>query len=168
MSIRPASLTTLKTSIAMDRKIKSSNFFYHFFTQTPFISWLFIHFIHFNSPGLSNLCCKELQPALKMPFFHLSFKEEKHFFSVTGKKCWVDSPGGFCLHCKQLWHKSAPSFSWFLPGTILSCRGSLWGSRGWCIPCCHMYVSKRAILALPMLPETVDSDGCHHATIFFS
>lgn len=78
--MRPAPLTTLKTKVTMDRKMKSSNFFDHFFTQTPFVIWLCIRFIHFNSPGLSSLCCKELQPALKMPFSHLSFKKEKHLF----------------------------------------------------------------------------------------
>ena len=84
---------------------------------------------------------------------------------MSGKKCWVDSPGGFCLYCEQLRHKSVPSFSWFLPGTILSCRDPLWGSRGWYIPYCHMYVPKRAILAPLTLPEALDSDGvapCHH------
>lgn len=111
----------------MDRKVKSSNLSF-FFTQTPVIIWLCICFIQFISPGLSHLCYMELQPALKRPFFHLSFKKRKtFFFSVPGKKCLVASPGSFCLYCEQLWHKSVLSFSWFLPGTILSCRDPLWG-----------------------------------------
>lgn len=141
MSVRPAPLTTLKPNITTDRKIKSSNFFYRFSHKLHSLSD-FAYALSISLPLGWAIYVIKSAACTKNALLTSFFSKRKTLFSMPGKKCWVDSPGSFCLYCEQLRHKSAPSFSWFLPETILFCREPLWGSRSWYIPCCHMCAEK--------------------------
>ena len=104
---------------------------------------------------------KELPLALKMPFFHLSFnrrvKTEKYFFWAWWEV--LSRQPGWLLSVLQATAAQVSTTSLLTsPWNSTVLRGPALEARGWCIPCSHMHVPKRAILAPLRLPETVESD----------
>lgn len=130
------------------------------FAQIPFIIWLCMHLVHFSSPGLSSLCCKELQPVLNMPFFHLSLKKRMRTPapppppppSLGRSAEWAALQ--FLFRPRATTAQISTKFPLISAWNNIILRGLTLGSRGWCITCYYMFVPKRAILALPGLPES--------------
>lgn len=113
------------------RKIKTSNCFYHLFSPKFHLSSDFACAASIPVP-LGRAVCVTKSCSLhgKCPSSIFLLKKKMHFLPRAQKEMLSGLPCGFCLYCKQPQHKSAPSFPWFLPGTILSCGDSLWGPEG--------------------------------------
>lgn len=151
----------------MDRKRKSSNFFIIFSPKLHSLA----DFAYTSSISIplawAVYVVKSCSLHEKCPSSIFLFKKKNFFLFLVRSAEWTVLAASVysVSNCSTNQHQVSLDFclEQYYPAETHS--GGRGGGRGWCIPCCHMHVPKRAILAPLSPPETVDGDGVaprHH------